>query len=176
MAVTDGSGDACGRADRQRQGMMSDEHEGTRLAREWREAHEALLELAAKLPETRAYRNTERVGWTLKHELAHVASLDEELRHFVESARTGWMDHHTPGLRRIRGEAMHAAQEMRLARLRDHLAAAGEATAAAIEDAGEALGGSVRLAESEGESIAELVRGHLERARESVALFQKHLG
>ena len=59
---------------------MSDGTDGSKLAQEWREAREALLELAAKLPETRAYRNTDRAGWTLKHELSHVAGLDEELR------------------------------------------------------------------------------------------------
>lgn len=155
---------------------MADEYEGNRLAREWREAREALLAIASKLPETRAYRNTDRAGWTLKHELAHVASLDLELRHFLDSARSGLTQHHTPGLRRIRGEAMHTAQEMRLGRLRDHLAMAGEATATAIEEAGEALGASVQYAGAEAVSLAELVRTRLERTRESVTLFQKHLG
>ncbi len=159
---------------------MSDNHatneDGRTLAREWREAREALLELAAKLPETRAYRNTDRAGWTLKHELSHVAGLDEELRHLVESARAGLSDHQLPGLRRRRGQAMHAAQEMRLARLREHLAVAGEATAAALEEAGDALASSVRIAEAEGASVAQLVRLRLERARESIALFQRHLG
>ena len=149
---------------------------GSALAREWREAREALLELAAKLPETRAYRNTDRPGWTLKHELAHLASLDEELRHFPESARSGLADHNGPGLRRVRGRAMHAAQEMRLARLREHLAAAGEATASAIEEAGDALGASVKVAEAEAASVATIVRQRLDRARESVTLFREHLG
>ena len=149
---------------------------GSALAREWREAREALLELAAKLPETRAYRNTDRPGWTLKHELAHLASLDEELRHFLDSARSGFADHNGPGLRRVRGRAMHVAQEMRLGRLREHLAAAGEATASALEEAGDALDASVRLAEAEGASVAAIVRQRLERARESVTLFREHLG
>ncbi|MCA9848622.1 MAG: hypothetical protein KC472_11655, partial [Dehalococcoidia bacterium] len=68
------------------------------------------------------------------------------------------------------------AQEMRLARLREHLAAAGEATAVALEEAGDALGSSVRIAEAETASVAELVRQRLDRAKESVTLFQKHLG
>ena len=71
---------------------------------------------------------------------------------------------------------MHAAQEMRLARLREHLEAAGEATASAIEAAGEALGASVQIAEAEGVSVAEVIRQRLERARESVTLFREHLG
>ena len=71
---------------------------------------------------------------------------------------------------------MHAAQEMRLARLREHLAAAGEATASALEEAGEALGASVKVAEAEGASVAAIVRQRLERARESVTLFREHLG
>jgi uncharacterized damage-inducible protein DinB len=155
---------------------MTDEHDGSLLAREWREAREALLELAAKLPETRAYRNTDRAGWTLKHELAHLASLDDELRHFLDSARAGLGEHHHDGLRRVRGRAMHAAQEMRLARLREHLAVAGEATAHAIEEAGDVLGQSVRIAEAEGASVADLVRLRIARARESVTLFREHLG
>jgi len=157
---------------------MSDEFEGALLAREWREARGALLELVAKLPETRASRTTDRPGWTLKHELAHLASLDEEVRHVLDSAREGWADHHGPGLRRVRGRAMHAAQEMRLGRLRDHLAAAGEVTAGAIEDAGAALETSVRMVDLEAESasVATLVRVRLERARESVVLFRDHLG
>lgn len=159
---------------------MSDEHAdeqgGSQLAQQWREARTAVLELVEKLPETRAYRPTDRPGWTLKHELAHLLSLDEELRHFVESARAGLPDHHAVGLRRVRGQAMHAAQEMRLGRLREQLAIAGEATAAAIEDAGDALAESVRIAEAESASVADLVRTRLERARESLEMFQKHLG
>ena len=155
---------------------MSDGTDGSKLAQEWREARQALLELAAKLPETRAYRNTDRAGWTLKHELSHVAGLDEELRHLLESARAGLGDHQLTGLRRRRGQAMHTAQEMRLARLREHLAAAGEATASALEDAGDALGASVRIAEAETASVAQLVRERLERAKQSITLFQQHLG
>jgi len=159
---------------------MTDEHAdqqgGGQLAQQWREARTAVLELVAKLPETRAYRPTDRPGWTLKHELSHLLSLDEELRHFVESARAGLPDHNVVGLRRVRGQAMHAAQEMRLGRLREHLAVAGEATAAAIEEAGEALGASVRIAEAESASVADIVRGRLERARESLEMLQKHLG
>ncbi len=71
---------------------------------------------------------------------------------------------------------MHAAQEMRLARLRDHLAAAGEATAHAIEEAGDALEATVQIAEAEGASVAEVVRQRIARARESVTLFREHLG
>lgn len=155
---------------------MTDEHEGGQLAQQWREARTAVLELVAKLPETRVSRSTDRPGWTLKHELAHLLSLDEELRHFVESARAGLSDHHAVGLRRVRGQAMHTAQEMRFGPLREYLAVAGEATAAAIEEAGEALGESVRLAEAEGASVADIVRSRLARARESVEMFQKHLG
>lgn len=155
---------------------MTDEHEGSQLAQQWREARTAVLELVAKLPETRAYRPTDRPGWTLKHELAHLLSLDEELRHFVESARAGGGNHHAVGLRRLRGQAMHAAQEMRLGRLREQLAVAGEATAAAIEEAGEALGESVRIAEAESASVADIVRGRLQRAHESLEMFQKQLG
>ncbi len=155
---------------------MTDAHDGPVLAREWREARETLLELAAKLPETRANRNTDRAGWTLKHELAHLASLDDELRHFLESARSGLGTHHHDGLRRVRGRAMHAAQEMRLARLREHLAVVGEATAHAIEEAGDALGQTVQIAEAEGASVAEVVRQRIARARESLTLFREHLG
>lgn len=150
--------------------------ESSRLAREWREARETLLEMASELPETRIGRATDRAGWTLKHELAHLASLDEEIRHFIASARGGGPGHHAPGLRRVRGQAMLAAQEMRLARLREHLAVAGEATAVAIEEAGEALGASAEFAEAEAAAISNLIHDRLSRARESLTVFRRHMG
>jgi uncharacterized damage-inducible protein DinB len=151
------------------------ENDGSVLAREWREARQAALELVAKLPETRAYRATDRAGWTLKHELSHLASLDAEIAHILASARQGVAQHLGPAVRRQRGEAMHRAQEMRLGALKEHLESAGEATADAIEDAAEALGHSLHVAEAEVRSVAELIRERVERAKESVGLFRQHL-
>lgn len=113
------------------------------LAREWRQVRSFALEIAATIPETRVYRNTERSGWTLKHELSHLAALDAEVLHMLRAAHNSppGRDEHVDAIavRRRRGEAMHRAQDMRLLPLREHLAEQGEEAARAIEGAGDAL-------------------------------------
>jgi uncharacterized damage-inducible protein DinB len=100
---------------------------------ELREAREALAALVASLPETRIYRPTARPGWTVKHELAHLAALDTEILHRLRAAAEGLAAVEGTSLRRLRGEAMHRAQELRLAPLRAHLEALGSAVAQAAE-------------------------------------------
>ena len=140
------------------------------LAREWREARAAVLELAATIPETRVYRGMERAGWTLKHELAHLAALDAEVRHLLAASSDDLQGALDPvRLRRLRGEAMHHAQGLRLAPLREHLAGAGEETARAIEALGDA-------AEAAQEAALDLVRARLGRAREGVQALRSALG
>lgn len=153
---------------------MSPEHEGASLARQWREARTALLELVERIPESREHSKMERAGWTLKHELAHLASLDDEVTHLLRAAREDVTEHLSPALlRRWRGEAMHRAKEMRLPALREHLAGAGETTAHAIEEAAEALGAGARLAEADVRTVAALVRERLERAHEGVEMLRR---
>jgi hypothetical protein len=150
------------------------------LARELREARDALLEVARTLPETKAYRGTARAGWTLKHELAQLVAMDAELVHLAERAR-----HRTAGavvdlaeaidLRRLRGRAMHAAQEMRLGPLRDHLDSMGERAASAIETSGEHLQQPLAAAGREAETLLDLARAQVERARTSIEAIRQHI-
>lgn len=109
------------------------------VADELREAREALLHLVADLPETRIYRPLGRAGWTIKHELSHVAARDAELLHRIESGARGLPALEDVAARRLRGQAMHAAQELRLGPLREHLAALGGRVARALAGAESAL-------------------------------------
>ena len=70
---------------------------------------------------------------------------------------------------------MHAAQDLRLAALREHLADAGERAARAIEEAETLLATSLSLAGQEATTVAEHLRAQLERARSSVDVIGKHL-
>lgn len=149
------------------------------LAREFREARQALLETAERLPETRAYRATERAGWTLKHDLSLMVGMDAEILHLLERAQQRAAGAAVEAasavdLRRIRGRAMHAAHEMRLAPLREHLAALGERAAAALEAAGDRLGEPVAVAGREAETLAALARAQVERAQASIEALRKH--
>jgi hypothetical protein len=90
-----------------------------------------LINLLEDLPETRLSNTTPRLGWTLRHELSWLAAADEELRQRLELTAAAPGDE--PRWRRIRGEAMHAAQELRLAALTAHLETSGASLAVSIE-------------------------------------------
>lgn len=137
-----------------------------------------LLGLAEQLPETRLGKATERAGWTVRHELAHLAVLDRDITHVFERAAataTEAFDEARDAivLRRMRGQAMFAAQELRLTPLRAHLAEAGERAATAIEAQAGLLGRPVRLAGREAATVAEHLDHALARARESVAALRE---
>ena len=137
-----------------------------------------LLGLAEQLPETRLGKATERAGWTVRHELAHLAVLDRDITHVFERAAataTEAFDEARDAivLRRMRGQAMFAAQELRLTPLRAHLAEAGERAATAIEAQAGLLGRPVRLAGREAATVAEHLDNALTRARESVAALRE---
>lgn len=89
-----------------------------------------LLALLDELPETRLSKPTTRQGWTLRHELSWLAAADEELLQRLEIAFGSASDE--PHWRRVRGQAMHAAQELRLAALREHLGSSGERASASL--------------------------------------------
>lgn len=114
------------------------------LATELREARAALLELLRTLPESRAYRATERAGWTLKHELAALGAADAELVHVLEELRrrSGTL---TLELRRRRAESMHSLQNLRLTPLIERLEAGGAAAAEAVAAQGHHLARAVHL-------------------------------
>ena len=90
-------------------------------------ARTALLEQAGSISESRIYRNTDRAGWTLKHELSSVTAADAQLIHVARELTRGrsWP---SDGLdvRRLFAEAMHSVQNVRLKVLRERLAADGE--------------------------------------------------
>lgn len=158
--------------------MSDDETRATALAREWREIRGVLLGLAEQLPETRLGKATERAGWTVRHELAHLAVLDRDITHVFERAAaiaTEAFDEARDAivLRRMRGQTMFAAQELRLTPLRAHLAKAGERAATAIEAQAGLLGRPVRLAGREAATVAEHIDDALARARESVAALRE---
>ncbi len=151
------------------------------LAQQWREVRTAAIEVASTLPETRAYRNMERAGWTFKHELSHFAALDAEVTHLLDATRRGLTEGlDATSLRRRRGEAMHAALSMRLLPLREHLAEAGEETARAIEEAGDALSAALTgaLADAGGEArdVAGHIRSRLAQAEAGVQALRSALG
>lgn len=158
--------------------MSDDETRAAALAREWREIRGVLLGLAEQLPETRLGKATERAGWTVRHELAHLAVLDRDITHVFERAAataTEAFDEARDAivLRRMRGQTMFAAQELRLTPLRAHLAEAGERAATAIEAQAGLLGRPVRLAGREAATVAEHIDDALARARESVAALRE---
>ncbi len=106
-------------------------------ARRLRALRAELVALLEDLPETRLGAALERPGWTLRHDLAALAAFDVELPHVLDQLRAGASD--PLHLRRFRGEAMFAAQQLRLRPLREHLAAGVDAAAAALEGAGDVL-------------------------------------
>lgn len=147
------------------------------LAEEWRETRRTLLEFVEQLPETRAYRATDRAGWTLKHELSHLISMDAEVVHLLGAAKQGIVDHvDAAALRRRRGEAMHAAQALRLTPLRERLSLAGEEAARAIEDATDALSTPLTIAGHEARTASDYVQAQIARARQGVQALQQALG
>ncbi len=166
--------------------MSDTQDRAAALAREWREVRSTLLGLAEQLPETRLGKATERAGWTVRHELAHFAVLDRDIAHVFEraaaEARSAAQDaaghvvdeaREAVTLRRMRGQAMFAAQELRLTPLRAYLAEAGERAAAAIEAHGAFLSHPVKLTGREAATVAEHLDHALARAREGVAVLRE---
>lgn len=147
------------------------------LAAEWRETRHALLEVVGQIPETRAYRPTDRPGWTLKHELSHLISLDAEIVYLLGAAKQGVVEHvDATALRRRRGQVMHSAQELRLTPLCERLTAAGEEAARAIEGATDALSAPLTVAGHEARTASDYVQAQIARARQGAETLRKALG
>lgn len=155
---------------------MSEDSAASALARELREAREALLALVADLPETRLARATEQAGWTVRHELAHLAGADAELLRLLERLRRGVSETTAPELRRFRGEAMHAAQELRLGALREHLAASGHRAATALETHAALFERPLTLGGREATTLAQYARDHAARARAGLEAIRRAIG
>jgi hypothetical protein len=114
----------------------SPEHQA--LADELTQVRETLIELARRLPESRAYRATSRAGWTLKHELAALGAADDELIHVLDEVkrRTAPIG---LDLRRRRGETMHRLQQLRLTPLLDEVEQGGTRAIEALRAQGQHL-------------------------------------
>lgn len=123
-----------------------------------------LLPLLEALPETRLGRALQRPGWTLRHELAALAAGDAELPHVLETLRTHGEAEAELALRRLRGEAMLLAQQMRLHVMREHLAAGVHQAADALERSAELLDRPVSIAGRDAHSVREYIAELLAQA------------
>jgi hypothetical protein len=151
------------------------------LAAALRNTRGDLLQTVAGLSETRIVRATDRDGWTVKHELAYLAAADHVLLALIEELRVTpgstpiTIAASEPALRRIRGQYMHITQELRLAPLREALAALGEETAGAVEAHADLLDRPVVLG-GPLESAAEYASAHLQRAQEGALRVRQAIG
>jgi len=83
-----------------------------------------LIQLLGQLPETRLSSRTKRDGWTLRHQLSWIFALDLELntRLSIASGETS----NQQNWRRMRGEAMHKVQPLRLSEITTNLESTGK--------------------------------------------------
>jgi hypothetical protein len=143
-------------------------------ARRLRALRAELVSLLDDLPETRLGAALERPGWTLRHDLAALAAFDVELPHVLDRLRAGAA---APlHLRRFRGEAMFAAQQLRLRPLRERLASGVEAAAAALEEAGDLLERPLEVAGRGLGTGHDYVRSALRQAESAVHEARRLLG
>ncbi|MPZ99610.1 MAG: hypothetical protein GEU80_09805 [Dehalococcoidia bacterium] len=143
------------------------------------EARRELAALLADLPETRLYRATEREGWTLKHHLSALAASDAELVHLIDHLRAALALGTRPAplhLRRFRGQAMLAAQELRLAPLREHLDASAQRTAEALQTAADLLDAPLTIESRDARCLADCVADHEAHALEALRVVREVLG
>ena len=110
---------------------MSSDQTNTELIEQVKSLRTELLTLLERLAETRLTRPTTRQGWTLRHEICWLAAADEELRQRLEIAAGNFTEE--PQWRRVRGVAMHEAQELRLAALCEHLNRSGRSLNASLK-------------------------------------------
>ena len=96
------------------------------LSNAWLSTRRETLAVLEEVAETKLSRTaTERPGWTLRHSVTFLAALDAEVLHLAAGEELSAWD-----LRRLRGEAMFAAQYLRMRDLLPHLAD----TAQRVED------------------------------------------
>ena len=120
------------------------------------------------------YRGTERPGWTLKHELASATAHDRELLQAVaEVARRP--EPIALDLRRLRAEAMHRSQQLRLRLLIEEIERAGAAVAAALFEHQPALDRALELAHCESASLGALAHAQVTRLQIAAETVRQHL-
>jgi hypothetical protein len=149
------------------------------LARELTEARAALIEALRTLPESRAYRASERAGWTLKHELSALGAADSELLHVLDELRrrSGTV---TLELRRRRAESMHALQSMRLTPLTERLEQDGARALEALAEHGHHLARAVHIdrpgPDGEPSPASRVLHAYRERVQHAMAAINEALG
>ena len=110
---------------------MSSDQTKTELIEQIKSLRTDLLALLEKLAETRLTRPTTRQGWTLRHEICWLVAADEELRQRLEIVAGNITEE--PLWRRVRGVAMHKAQELRMAALSEQLDISGTSLSASLK-------------------------------------------
>jgi hypothetical protein len=83
-----------------------------------------LIQLLGQLPETRLSARTNRDGWTLRHQLSWIFALDLELNTRLSIA--SGENNNQQNWRRVRGEAMHKVQPLRLSEITTNLESTGK--------------------------------------------------
>ena len=139
----------------------------------------AFIEALRTLPESRAYRATGRVGWTLKHELSALGAADVELLHVIDELRRR-SDTVTLELRRRRAEAMHGLQNMRLSPLIERLEQDGARALEALAEHGHELARAVHIErpapDGNPEPASSLAHAYRERIHHAIAAVNEALG
>jgi hypothetical protein len=149
------------------------------LAEELAELRAAFIEALRTLPESRAYRATERAGWTLKHELSALGAADVELLHVLDELRrrSGTL---TLELRRRRAETMHSLQPMRLTPLIERLEHDGQRVIEALTEHGHELARAVHIERPAPDAAPEpasgLAHAYHERIRRAMEALNEALG
>ncbi|MSP21566.1 MAG: hypothetical protein EXR66_00825 [Dehalococcoidia bacterium] len=149
------------------------------LAQELAEERAAFIEALRTLPESRAYRASERVGWTLKHELSALGAADTELLHVLDELRrrSGTL---TLELRRRRAETMHSLQSLRLTPLIERLTQDGARALEALAEHGHELARMVHIerpaANAAPAPATSLAHAYRERIHRAIAAVNEALG
>lgn len=150
------------------------------LARDLSEVRAGLIEALDGVSELWLQRmlrgDLARDGWTVQHEAAHHAADDAFLVAMLEHAARGIELSSTGEVRRLRGEAMHVVQRVRLAPLRAHLAASGERAVEALLTHATHLDRPFALGDAESRAVADVLRAQAARAREGVAAARATFG
>lgn len=153
------------------------------LVRDLVEVRAGLIEALSEMSESWLMRLTNevtdvpgRLGWTVQHEAAHHFADDVVLMRLLEQAAAGVEVWTRVEARRLRGEAMHVTQRMRLAELRDHLVASGERAVTAIEAGAPHLYRPFAIGEAAPTPILEVLRAQSTRARSGVVGIRRAFG
>ena len=129
------------------------------LSNAWLSTRRETLAVLEEVAETKLSRTaTERPGWTLRHSVTFLTALDAEVLQIATGKELLEWD-----LRRLRGEAMFAAQYLRMRDLLPHLAD----TAQQVEDF------MIANEPNDIDSISFAIRGKLEEAKTILGIIRE---